>query len=170
MGADSRVSPAEGGSVFSVEVRSDVGRSEPACHLLAERGLQLFRDSATGPCTGIRLGIGYVAGDAESITLAHLMRVGAGRELFPTFVVIHADVRAVMGYSRRCPTRPLRLAGRAWCAIKYDADGVFDPGKRFLGLLGALCLYPRKKQKCVCGGGSSEERPAVAVHVDPPGG
>lgn len=41
--------------------------------LLAERGLQLFRDSFAGPCTGTRLGVGYAAGDAELIALAHLV-------------------------------------------------------------------------------------------------
>ena len=41
--------------------------------LLAQRGLHLFRDSFTGPCTDSRRGIGYVARDAELITLACLV-------------------------------------------------------------------------------------------------
>jgi hypothetical protein len=42
--------------------------------LLAERGLQLFRDSSVGPCTHSRRGIGYACRDAELIKLAHLVR------------------------------------------------------------------------------------------------
>jgi hypothetical protein len=42
--------------------------------LLAERGLQLFRDSSVGPCTQSRRGIGYVCRDAELIKLAHLVQ------------------------------------------------------------------------------------------------
>lgn len=45
-----------------------------ARELLAQHGLHLFRDSLTSPCTGSRRGIGYVAGNAELITLAHLVR------------------------------------------------------------------------------------------------
>jgi hypothetical protein len=41
--------------------------------LLEERGLQLFGDSFAGPCTGTRRGIGYATGDADLITLAHLV-------------------------------------------------------------------------------------------------
>ena len=41
--------------------------------LLADRGLWLFRDSFAGPCTGTRRGVGYAAGDAELIALAHLV-------------------------------------------------------------------------------------------------
>jgi hypothetical protein len=41
--------------------------------LLAERGLWLFRDSLAGPCTGTRRGVGYAAGDADLIALAHLV-------------------------------------------------------------------------------------------------
>ena len=92
MGTDSRAGLAKSVPVFRVEVCSDAGRSEPACQLLAERGLQLFRDSATGPCTGIRFPIGYVSRDSGLSTLAHLMSAGADRELFPTGAVIHADV------------------------------------------------------------------------------
>ena len=44
-----------------------------ARQLLAERGLWLFRDSFGGPCTGTRRGVGYAAGDAELIALAHLV-------------------------------------------------------------------------------------------------
>jgi hypothetical protein len=41
--------------------------------LLAERGLWLFCDSFADPCTGTRRGIGYAAGDADLIALAHLV-------------------------------------------------------------------------------------------------
>jgi hypothetical protein len=41
--------------------------------LLAERGLWLFCDSVAGPCTGTRRGIGYAAGNAELIALAHFV-------------------------------------------------------------------------------------------------
>jgi hypothetical protein len=41
--------------------------------LLAERGLQLFRDSSAGPNTHSRRGIGYACRDAELIKLAHLV-------------------------------------------------------------------------------------------------
>jgi hypothetical protein len=54
-----------------------ISQPEPealAEELLAERGLWLFRDSSAGPCTRNRRGIGYVARDAELITLAHLMQ------------------------------------------------------------------------------------------------
>ena len=44
-----------------------------ARQLLAERGLWLFRDSFAGPCTGTRRGVGYAAGDAELIAVAHLV-------------------------------------------------------------------------------------------------
>lgn len=60
-------------------VCSGVPASQPesdtlARELLAERGLQLFRDSSAGPCTRSRHGIGYVCRDAELIKLAHLVR------------------------------------------------------------------------------------------------
>jgi hypothetical protein len=51
-----------------------IAQPEPealANELLAERGLQLFRDSSAGPCTHSRQGIGYVCEDAELIKLAH---------------------------------------------------------------------------------------------------
>jgi hypothetical protein len=41
--------------------------------LLTQRGLHLFRDSFIVSWTGSRRAIGYVAGDAELITLAHLL-------------------------------------------------------------------------------------------------
>jgi hypothetical protein len=44
-----------------------------ARELLAERGLTLFDDCTAGPCTLNRRGVGYVATDAELITLAHLV-------------------------------------------------------------------------------------------------
>ncbi|HKR50505.1 MAG TPA: hypothetical protein VJT72_13205 [Pseudonocardiaceae bacterium] len=47
---------------------------ELARELLAERGLQLFRDSSAGPCTHNRRGIGYACRDAELITLAYLVQ------------------------------------------------------------------------------------------------
>jgi hypothetical protein len=80
--------------------------------LLAQRGLQLFRDSSVGPCTGSRRGIGYVAGDAELITLAHLAQDDA------TKTGLH----------------PVMLAAR-WIAAGFSADaaarwirqGVYSP-------------------------------------------
>ena len=54
-----------------------ISQPEPealARELLAERGLQLFRDSSAGPGTRSRHGIGYVCGDAELIKLAHVVR------------------------------------------------------------------------------------------------
>ena len=51
-----------------------ISQPEPealASELLAERGLQLFRDSSAGPGTNSRHGIGYVCRDAELIKLAH---------------------------------------------------------------------------------------------------
>lgn len=44
-----------------------------ARELLTERGLTLFGDSSAGPCTHNRRGVGYVARDAELITLARLV-------------------------------------------------------------------------------------------------
>ncbi len=41
--------------------------------LLADRGLELFRDPSAGPCTHNRHGIGYVSTNAEVIRLAHLV-------------------------------------------------------------------------------------------------
>ncbi|MGH3927997.1 MAG: hypothetical protein ACRDTT_34895 [Pseudonocardiaceae bacterium] len=46
--------------------------------LLAERGLQLFRDPSAGPDSRSRHGIGYVCRDAELINLAHAVRDQAG--------------------------------------------------------------------------------------------
>ncbi|MGH3696979.1 MAG: hypothetical protein ACRDRX_23875 [Pseudonocardiaceae bacterium] len=59
-------------------ITSGVPISQPApdalaCELLAERGLELFRDSSAGPCTRNRHGIGYVSTNAELIRLAHLV-------------------------------------------------------------------------------------------------
>ncbi len=54
-----------------------ISQPEPealARELLAERGLQLFRDSSAGPDSHSRHGIGYVGGDAELIKLAHVVR------------------------------------------------------------------------------------------------
>ncbi|MGH3774618.1 MAG: hypothetical protein ACRDRR_02595 [Pseudonocardiaceae bacterium] len=54
-----------------------ISQPEPeplARELLAERGLQLFRDSSAGPGTRSRHGIGYVCWDAELIKLAHVVR------------------------------------------------------------------------------------------------
>jgi hypothetical protein len=45
-----------------------------ARHLLAQRGLHLFRDPSAGPGTHSRHGIGYVCTNAQLITLAHLVR------------------------------------------------------------------------------------------------
>ncbi len=45
-----------------------------ARELFAQRGLHLFSDSFTGPCTGSRRGVGYVAGNAALITLARLVQ------------------------------------------------------------------------------------------------
>ncbi|HSZ30385.1 MAG TPA: hypothetical protein VK784_11615, partial [Pseudonocardiaceae bacterium] len=62
-----------------------ISQPEPealAEELLAERGLRLFRDSAAGPCTRNRRGIGYVVRDPELITLARLIQdhaIEAGR-------------------------------------------------------------------------------------------
>jgi hypothetical protein len=54
-----------------------ISQSEPdalACGLLAERGLQLFRNSSVGPCTYSRHGIGYACTNAELIKLAQVAR------------------------------------------------------------------------------------------------
>jgi hypothetical protein len=42
--------------------------------LLAERGLQLFRNSSVGPCTSNRHGIGYVCTNTELLKLAQVVR------------------------------------------------------------------------------------------------
>lgn len=56
-------------------VNSGIPISQPepdalARGLLAERGLQLFRNSSVGPCTSSRHGIGYVCANAELVKLA----------------------------------------------------------------------------------------------------
>jgi hypothetical protein len=54
-----------------------ISQPEPdalAGELLAERGLQLFRNSYAGPCTRSRRGIGYVCRDAELVKLASVVR------------------------------------------------------------------------------------------------
>jgi hypothetical protein len=60
-------------------VNSGVPISQPepdalARGLLAERGLQLFRNSSVGPCTYSRHGIGYACTSAELIKLTQLVR------------------------------------------------------------------------------------------------
>jgi hypothetical protein len=50
---------------------------ELEAELLTQRGLHLFRDPLTGPCTNSRRGIGYAARNPELITLAHLIQVEA---------------------------------------------------------------------------------------------
>lgn len=67
--------------------------------LLAERGLQLFRDSSAGPCTHSRQGIGYVSADAELIKLAYQVWDGT------TATTVH----------------PVVLAAR-WIAAGFSAD------------------------------------------------
>lgn len=55
--------------------------------LLADRGLRLYRDSAAGPCTPSRHGIGYVCGDTEVIALAHRVRdVAAAAGVHPVLL------------------------------------------------------------------------------------
>lgn len=54
-----------------------ISQPEPdalARELLAERGLQLFRNSYAGPCTHSRHGIGYVCRDAELVKVAYVVR------------------------------------------------------------------------------------------------
>jgi len=54
-----------------------ISQPEPkalARELLAERGLQLFRDSSAGPGAYSRRGIGYVCRNVELIRLAHIVR------------------------------------------------------------------------------------------------
>ena len=54
-----------------------ISQPEPealAHELLAERGLQLFRDSSAGPGAYSRRGIGYVCRNVELIRLAHVVR------------------------------------------------------------------------------------------------
>jgi hypothetical protein len=54
-----------------------ISQPEPealARELLAERGLQLFRDSSAGPGAYSRRGIGYACRNAELIRLAHVVR------------------------------------------------------------------------------------------------
>jgi hypothetical protein len=54
-----------------------ISQPEPealARELLAERGLQLFRDSSAGPSTRSRRGIGYACRNVELIRLAHIVR------------------------------------------------------------------------------------------------
>ncbi len=70
---DGRTTPG----VIKHWITSGVPISQPVpealvCELLADRGLQLFRDSSVGPCTHNRHGIGYVSTNAELIRLAHL--------------------------------------------------------------------------------------------------
>ncbi len=79
-----------------------ISQPEPealARELLAERGLQLFRDPSAGPGTRSRHGIGYVCGDAELIKLAHVVR----------------DDAAETG------VHPVVLAAR-WIAAGFSAD------------------------------------------------
>ena len=79
-----------------------ISQPEPealADELLAERGLQLFRDSAAGPCTHNRRGIGYVVRDAELIKLAYL----------------------VQDYAIEAGQHPVMLA-REWVAAGFSAD------------------------------------------------
>lgn len=79
-----------------------ISQPEPealAEELLAERGLWLFRDSSAGPCTHNRRGIGYVARDAELVTLAHL----------------------VQDHATEVGRHPVMLA-REWVAAGFSAD------------------------------------------------
>lgn len=57
--------------------------------LLAERGLQLFRDSSAGPSTRSRRGIGYACRDAELIRLAHLLQDAAETGWHPVILAMH---------------------------------------------------------------------------------
>jgi hypothetical protein len=53
-----------------------IAQPEPdtlARELVAERGLQLFRNSSAGPCTDSRRGIGYVCRDAELAKLTDVV-------------------------------------------------------------------------------------------------
>lgn len=72
---------------------------ELARTLLTERGLQLYGDSLTGPCTGTRRSIGYASSDTELIALAH-------------FVTDHATETG---------RHPVMLAAQ-WVAAGYSAE------------------------------------------------
>jgi hypothetical protein len=69
--------PARGRVVDWVSSGVPISQPEPdaalARELLAACGLHLFCDCAAGPGTHSRRGIGYTCGDAELITLAHLV-------------------------------------------------------------------------------------------------
>lgn len=74
--------------------------------LLAQRGLHLFRDPLTGPCTGSRRGIGYAARNVELITLAHLILVEAIQiELHPVMLAAHW---VAAGFSADAAARRIR--------------------------------------------------------------
>jgi anti-sigma B factor antagonist len=77
-----------------------------ARELLTQRGLHLFGDSSAGPYTGSRRGIGYVARNAELITLAHLVRdIVTETGLHP---VILAAQWVVAGFSADAAARWIR--------------------------------------------------------------
>ncbi|MGH3920494.1 MAG: hypothetical protein ACRDRY_00150 [Pseudonocardiaceae bacterium] len=88
-----------------------ISQPEPeaqARELLAERGLQLFRDSSAGPGTRSRRGIGYACGDAELIKLAHVVRDdAAGTGMHP---VVLAARWIAAGFSADAAARRI-LAG-----------------------------------------------------------
>lgn len=99
-----------------------ISQPEPealARELLAERGLQLFRDSTAGPGARSRRGIGYVCGDAELIKLAHVVRDGAAR----------------------AGVHPVVLAAR-WVAAGFSADAA-------AGWILAGARSPREAQQTV---------------------
>lgn len=91
-----------------------IAQPEPealANELLAERGLQLFRDSSAGPCTHSRQGIGYVCEDAELIKLAH--RVWADTAATAVHPVVLAARWIAAGFSADAAARWIHMGIRS---------------------------------------------------------
>jgi hypothetical protein len=104
---DGRTAPG----VIKDWIASGVPISQPvpealACELLADRGLQLFRDSSAGPCTHNRHGIGYVSTNAELIRLAHLALDDATETGTHPVTLAHQWIMA--GYSPNATTGRIR--------------------------------------------------------------
>lgn len=119
--------------------------------LLAERGLQLSRDSSAGAGTRSRRGIGYVCGNAELIRLAHVVR----------------DDVAEAGYTLSCwarggsrPGSPPPRDGYVWGSVRRRRRSRRRPWssqcRRLHGqateALPALTEYARRphRKRCSC--------------------
>jgi hypothetical protein len=82
--------------------------------LLADRGLNLYPDSAVGPCGHSRRCIGYVCGDAELIALAKLVRdVAAVAGVHPVMLAKQRIAAGLSAYTRRVRVRDGQRPGGA---------------------------------------------------------